>query len=124
MMGQKYVITLSQLLHHVMRYSQAHYKRLVTLVDAARLGYNDRISGLSEQFNLSHESDAESEDIGQVKYSDIAETAQEYSDITETSQEYSDIVETINTGCSLNIGASEFIPQTLNANAAVFTPSL
>ena len=90
--------------------SQAHYKRLMTLVDAARLEYNDRISGLSEQFNLGQESTAES---GSLLDDNSVETAQ---------VQYSDIAETINTQC-LNIEASEFIPQTLNANAAVFTPS-
>lgn len=104
MTGQKYVIILCYI--SVQRYSQAHYKRLMTLVDVARLEYNDKIF---EQFTLGQESSAES--ALDDKDSDIAETAQ---------VQYSNTGETTNT---LNIGASEFIPQSLNANAAVFTPS-
>lgn len=80
---------------------QVHYKRLLELVSCATLAYSDKVSCLSGQYNAEQ---GTSPDEGSS-----ADSASEDCDCSDV---------------NLNISASEFVPsQSLNVNAAVFTPS-
>lgn len=101
-------------------HAQAHYKRLMDLVSAARLEYNEKVSCLSgENAVSSTPPDNESSDES---------AADDFADFDLTTLHLN--ATSWNTAASefvpWNIAATEFVPTTpypLNVNAAVFTPA-